>query len=545
MVYFAKWKIILIVAVCALGVLFTLPNFVSRETAESLPDWLPHKQINLGLDLQGGSHLLLEVETQAVVSEQLEAIVDSVRDILRRERIFYTGLGVSGSSVRFKLKDPTQIERVRDLVDELVSQSGISAGGGLGSLLGGATGGPPISVETDPDGTVRLTLSEDAIAERRQRAVEQSIEIIRRRIDETGTREPTIQQQGEDRILVQLPGVKDPERMKKLLGKTAKLTFHLVDENVTAAEARRGRVPPGSMVLPLEDTTSRAGPREIVVRKRVQVSGERLVDAQPTFQDNQPVVSFRFDTLGGRRFGETTKNNVGRRLAIVLDGKVISAPVIREPILGGSGIISGSFTVQEAQDLALLLRAGALPAPLVILEERTVGPGLGADSIAAGETASVIGLVLVVVFMAAVYGLFGLFADLALVFNMALILGGLSLLQATLTLPGIAGIVLTIGMAVDANVLIFERIREELREGRSPVNAIDAGYRRALTTIIDANVTTLIAAVLLFGLGSGPVKGFAVTLSIGLVTSMFTAIMVTRLFVVMWLRRRRPQTLPI
>jgi preprotein translocase subunit SecD len=375
------------------------------------------------------------------------------------------------------------------------------------------------------------------VIERRQSVVEQSIEIIRRRIDETGTREPTIQRQGEDRILVQLPGVKDPERIKKLLGKTAKLTFHLVDPTTPLADAFQGRVPPGSVLLPAAEGE---GISHYVVRKRVRVSGERLIDAQPTFDQGRPVVSFRFDTLGGKKFGDTTRDNVGKQLAIILDGAVISAPSIREPILGGSGIITGRFTVKEVQDLALLLRAGALPAPLTILEERTVGPSLGADSIA-----SLLGLVLVVAAMALVYTVFGIMADIALFINLVLIAGVLSLFQATLTLPGIAGIVLTIGMAVDANVLIFERIREEVRAGRTPISAIEAGYRRALTTIIDSNVTTLIAALLLLIFGSGPVKGFGVTLSIGIATSMFTAIMVTRYMVVTWLRQRRPSALPI
>jgi len=311
------------------------------------------------------------------------------------------------------------------------------------------------------------------------------------------------------------------------------------------AQALRGRVPPGSMLLPSEEIGADGKPIQYLVRKRVRVSGDRLVDAEPSFQDNRPVVSFRFDSVGGRKFGDTTKENVGKLLAIVLDKKVISAPRIQQPILGGSGIITGNFTVQETSDLALLLRAGALPAPLVILEERSVGPGLGRDSIEAGKIASIIGMALVIVYMVVSYGLFGVLADLALFFNIVLIIALLSVLQATLTLPGIAGIVLTIGMAVDANVLIFERIREEVRNGRTPISAIDAGYRRALTTIIDANVTTLIAAVLLYAFGTGPIKGFAVTLSIGLITSMFTAVMVTRLFVVLWLRRARPQVLPI
>ena len=371
-------------------------------------------------------------------------------------------------------------------------------------------------------------------------AVEQTLEILRIRLNELGLREPTIQRHGLDRIIVQLPGVDDPDTIKDLLTQTAKLTFHLLDQRNADPTAA---APPGARwhkgTDPLGQVT------DYLVEKRVRVSGERLVDAQQTFQDGQPVVSFRFDSVGARQFGRTTGEHVGRPLAIVLDNEVISAPRINEPILGGSGIISGSFSLTEAQNLALLLRAGALPAPLVYLEERTVGPGLGQDSIDAGKAASIIGMVAVLVFMVVVYGLFGLMANVALVFNMALIFGALSLLQATLTLPGIAGIVLTIGMAVDANVLIFERIREEARVGRGVIGAIDAGYDRALKTIIDANLTTLIAAALLFWFGSGPVKGFAVTLAIGIMTSMFTAIWVTRLMVVLWVRRRRPQMLPI
>ncbi|MBV8934281.1 MAG: protein translocase subunit SecD, partial [Alphaproteobacteria bacterium] len=377
-------------------------------------------------------------------------------------------------------------------------------------------------------------------------AVDQSIEIIRRRIDETGTKEPTIQREGSDRILVQLPGVDNPEHVKALLGRTAKLTFQLVDTTVSLEDARRGRLPPGSEVLPAEEgRAGRSGPAAYVVRKRVMVGGDTLVDAQPTFQNNEPVVSFRFDSAGAKRFGDATRENVGKPFAIVLDNKVISAPVIREPILGGSGIISGSFTVQSASDLALLLRAGALPAPITILEERTVGPDLGADSIHAGAVASIVGVILVVVFMFLFYGLFGVFADIALIFNLCLMLGSLSLLGATLTLPGIAGIALTMGMAVDANVLIYERIREEVRAGRTMLSALDAGFKRAFGTILDSHITTLVAGALMFWLGSGPVKGFAVTLSIGVLTSLFSAILVTRLLIVTWLRQWKPRVIPI
>ncbi len=512
---------IVILAVLVVGLAFAAPNLLKREVAEGLPSWGPHQQVNLGLDLQGGSYLLLEVELEAVVREQLENLVDSIRTGLRRARIGYTNLGVDGHSAMFQVRDPGTVERARQIVRDLGSE---------------------LRIEVSEDGAFRISHSEQALAERRANVIEQSIEIVRRRIDETGTREPSIQRQGDQRILVQLPGVRDPERIKRLLGKTAKLTFRFVDESAVPGQ---GRIPPGTEILPSGEVDRLGNPVRYVVKKRVMVSGENLTDAAATFQDGQPVVSFPFDTVGAKRFGDATQENVGRLFAIVLDNKVISAPVIREPILGGRGVISGRFTVQETQDLALLLRAGALPAPLTILEERTVGPGLGADSIAAGKIASVLGLVFVIVFMGVSYGLFGLAANMALIANLILILAALSGLQATLTLPGIAGIVLTIGMAVDANVLIFERIREETRGGRGPVTAIDAGYRRALTTIIDSNLTTLIAALLLLLFGTGPVRGFAVTLSIGLVSSMFTAIMLTRLLVTAWLRRRRPPALAI
>lgn len=526
MVNFPTWKKVLVLLICALGVIFAIPNFVSEKTIEGLPDWLPAKQVNLGLDLRGGSHLLLEVEVQAVIDEYLETLVDSTRVELRGERIRYRGLGKTANSVGVTIPEADKRDRALELL-RAMDHSTVA--------------------ELDDD-RITISLTDLQIRDRITAAVQQSIEIIRRRIDETGVREPTIQRQGDDRVIVQLPGVDDPERVKRLIGKTAKLTFQMVDVQNSVEEAMGGRVPPGSVLYPMvEGAAGPGGLNFILVKKRVAVSGENLVDAQPSFdgRDNQPVVSFRFDTLGARKFGKVTTENVHRPFAIVLDGRVISAPVIQEPILGGSGQISGNFSVQETNDLSLLLRAGALPAPLTILEERTVGPGLGADSIAAGEIACIVGLIAVIIFMAIAYARFGMYADIALAMNIFMILAVLSLLQATLTLPGIAGIVLTIGMAVDANVLIFERIREEVRAGRTPISAIDAGYSRALTTIIDANVTTLIAAILLYAFGSGPVRGFAVTLAIGIVTSMFTAIMLTRLFVVTWLRNKRPSELPL
>ena len=374
-------------------------------------------------------------------------------------------------------------------------------------------------------------------------AVDQSIEVVRRRIDQLGTTEPNIQRQGEDRILVQVPGLQDSKRLKDLLQQTAKLTFHLVCTDMSAEQALQTRPPADCEVRYSADEP----PEAYLIEKRSLVGGEDLVDAQPSFdqRSNEPIVTFRFNTSGALRFATVTEQNVGKPFAIVLDKEVVSAPVIREPIRGGSGQISGNFTVEQANDLSILLRAGALPADLTIVEERTVGPGLGADSIEAGKLAAVIGSIAVVVFMVLGYGLLGVFADVALAANIALIIGILSFLQATLTLPGIAGIVLTVGMAVDANVLIYERIREEAQAGRSAIAAIDAGFARALGTILDANITTLIAAVILFQLGSGPVRGFAITLAIGILTTVFSAFVLTRLIVATWVRTRRPHAVPI
>ncbi len=519
------WQIGVVAAICAGSIIFALPNLFGRASLESYPSWLPSSQVNLGLDLQGGSHLLLEVQVADILRERITTLVDDTRVELRRAGIKYTGLKAAQDRVVFQLINPEQIDAAEDAVADL---------------------DPEAEIDNDAAGAFQIVLTEEAVEGRQTAAVSQSIEIIRRRIDETGVREPTIQRQGDDRILVQLPGVDDPERVKRLLGKTAKLTFHLLDENVTADDRRSGRTPRGALRLPSDEVDANGEEIFYVIRKRVMVSGDSLVDATTTRdQTGQWAVSFRFDSSGARKFGDVTTENVGKPFAIVLDGQVISAPVIREPIVGGTGQITGNFTVEEANDLSLLLRAGALPAPMKILEERTVGPDLGADSIEAGKIACIIGLVAVILFMALYYGFFGLVADLALILNLIIMLGVLSLLQATLTLPGIAGIVLTIGMAVDANVLIFERIREEARAGRAPFSAMEAGYRRAFTTIIDSNLTTLIAAIILFIIGTGPVRGFAVTLGIGIATSMFTAMLVSRIILVTWLRRRRPALLPI
>jgi len=508
----SKFKVTLILLTCLLGLYLASPNLFPNTK------FLPKKTVNLGLDLRGGSHLLFEVETKGLVRERLESLLDSVRLELRKAKIDRIGPTIKDNKIEVKIVNFKDIDEARRILSRI--EEGIQ-----------------LSVKDDTD--ITLAFTDVAVQKIKEDAISRSIETIRSRIDETGTREPSIQKQGTDRILVQLPGVDDPTRVKSLIGKTAKLTFHMVYPGNDVAAAKK-KLPIGTKILPGYNE-----PREYVIKKRVRLSGDNLINAAATMQNGQPVVSFKFDRAGAKKFGAITKENVGKPFAIVLDGKVISAPNINEPILGGSGIISGSFSVQEATDLALLLRSGALPAPMKVLEERTVGPSLGADSVRAGKIASMIGLVAVMVFMTSVYRRFGVYASIALLINVVLIFALLSLLQATLTLPGIAGIVLTIGMAVDANVLIFERIKEEYRNGRTIIASIDAGYRRALSTIIDSNLTTLIAALFLYAVGTGAIKGFAVTLSIGIITSMFSAIMVTRLMVVHWLRFRKPTQLGI
>ena len=533
MLYFTRWKAAAIVLTALFICLFAVPNFLPEKMVQSWPKWA-QRHVVLGLDLQGGSHILLEVDTKTVRKDMLETLRDDMRRVLREARIGYTGLVVRGNSAEVRIREGASADQAQTKLATL-SQP-------LGGLLN-ATGGRNIDVASEPGGLIRLTLTDPAIIERVRQSVEQSIQIIERRVNELGTVEPLIQRQGTDRILVQVPGLQDPTRLKQLLGKTAKLDFRMVDTGASADQAVQGRTPPEDDLL-----YSASQPKTpYLVEKRILVSGGDLTDAQPGFDQrtSEPIVSFRFNTSGARKFAQVTQENVGKPFAIILDNEVISAPVIREPILGGSGQISGSFTVQSANDLAILLRAGALPAPLTIIEERTVGPGLGADSIAKGKICSYVGAVMVIVFMLATYGLFGLFANIAVAINVAMIFGVLSMLNATLTLPGIAGIVLTVGIAVDSNVLIYERIREEVRGGRTPINAIDAGFTQALRTILDSNITTFIAAAVLFYIGTGPVRGFAVTLGIGIITTVFTAFTVTRLIVATWVRWWRPQRVPI
>lgn len=538
MLDFPRWKIALITGLCLLGVLFALPNVLPAHVRGALPSWMPANTINLGLDLQGGSHFLLEVDSASVLKEQVESFGDTIRAAMRDartpegRRIGYAEFSGKDQSISFTLRNPEQRDLVRKVLNAVISPVGASALG---------PGAPNFAFTISDAGRVTATLSPEAISARKKQVVGQSIEVIRRRVDELGTREPSIQGQGEDRIVVQLPGLQDPEEAKAIFTQTARLTFHLVDASVTPEDIARGRVPPGTELRPYEDSPE----EKVAIRRRAMITGDQLTSAGASFSENRWVVNIDFDSAGGRTFAKVTRENVGRPFAIVLDEKVISAPNINEPILGGSAQISGSFTAETASQLALLLRAGALPADLTVLEERTVGPDMGAESVAAGKIAGVIGLVAVVVFMVLVYGRFGFVADIALLANIVLLMAAMSGLQATLTLPGIAGIVLTVGMAVDANVLVFERIREEIRVGRKPVQAVDAGYRNAMSTIFDANITTLLAALLMFQFGSGPVKGFAVTLAIGILTSVFSAIMVTRMILTIWLRRSRPQTLKI
>ena len=532
MLYFTRFSTLAIILGTLLVCLCAVPNFFPEATVKGWPAWAQRRLV-LGLDLQGGSYLLLEVDSNYVKKEKLDQVRDDVRRVLREAKIGYTGLAARPDSVEVRVKD-TDAQNALTKLREL-SQP-------LGGLLG-SSGQRSLEVTDAGGGLIRLAVPQAAITDRIRQTIEQSIQIVERRVNELGTVEPLIQRQGNDRILVQVPGLGDPSRLIELVGKTAKMDFRMVDSTVSPEQAAAGQLPPESELLP----STEAGRPPVVVKKQVLVSGGELTDAQPGFdqRSGEPIVSFRFNTSGSRKFAQATSENVGQPFAIVLDNKVISAPVIREPITGGSGQISGSFTVQAANDLAILLRAGALPAPLTVIEQRTVGPGLGQDSIEKGELAAYVGSILVILFMLLTYRLFGVFANIAVAINVAMIFGVLSLLNATLTLPGIAGVVLTVGIAVDSNVLIYERIREEIRGGRNAISAIDAGFKRALSTILDSNITTFIAAAVLFFIGTGPVRGFAVTLGIGIITTVFTAFTLTRLIVASWVRWKRPQSVPI
>lgn len=524
MLHFARWKVIAISLSCLLGVLFALPNLFSKETVQSWPDWLPKRQISLGLDLRGGAHLMLAMDVNDVRKDWLDTIREDARRRLRDARIGFTGLGVQGGAVHVRIAQPEQVDNaLRDLA-------------GLAQPIGNAmlgSVGNDISVERGAEpGLIVLQPTDAGMQQRVANAISASIETVRRRIDTLGTAEATVVRQGWDRILVQFPGLQDTSQLKALIGETARLSFHDVHPSISGQEAQSSRPPPGYRIYPSAEQDGFL----YLLRETPVVRGDQLVDAQPGFDQrtNEPIITFRFNQSGARTFGRFTQDNVGRPFAIVLDDKVLSAPVIREPILGGTGQISGSFTVESANNLAIQLRSGSLPAKLTVVEERTVGPSLGADSIQAGTLAFVVGGIASLAMVSIAYGTFGIFAALGLIINAILLIAIMSVLGAALTLPGIAGLVLTIGMAIDSNVLIYERIREELRNGKSPIAAIDAGFSRAIITIADSQLTTLAAAIVMFWLGSGPIRGFAVTLSIGIFTSVFTAVTVTRMLVAFW-----------
>ena len=520
MMFFSRLKTTLILAVCVVGALLCVPNF-----APAPADWVPWRSVRLGLDLRGGSYLLLEVDMSAVVKERLDNLVDAARTALRGKVPLAQAAAAQPAENRvvLRVRDPGQQDEAIRLLREVAASSGAAE----------------FDVAGQPDGTVALSLSPQRLRERADSAVLQSIEIVRRRVDETGVVEPQIARQGENRIVVQLPGIEDPNRIKELLGRTARMTFRLLDEGANL----QGPPPPGVDFLPEEGRPDQRLP----VRRRIEVDGASLTDARPgqDSQNCQWFVNFTFDSVGARRFAVITTANVGRRFAIVLDDRVISAPVIQTPIVGGRGQISGSFNARSAQELSVLLRAGALPAPLTVVEERSVGPELGADAIRAGAISLAVGLLLVMAYMGVFYGLFGWFANIALLVNLVLQMAVLSLLEATLTLPGMAGILLTLGVAVDANILINERIREEVRAGRTQLNAMEAGFTRAYTTIVDSNATAFLAHVMLFAFGSGPVRGFAVTITVGIFTTLFTATLLVRMLMVRWYVSTRPALLPV
>ncbi len=521
MLDFPRWKVAVVWLVCAFFALAALPNIVPASVAQKLPFKDP---VPLGLDLRGGSYLLLEVDHKAYLREHMQAVRDGLRAELRKNKVGYKDLRAGADLVSLRVRPET-----------------VGAGVELKKLYGNVD--PDLEVN-EANGVTTFRYSDQGLRTLQARLLEQSIQIVDRRVNEAGTKEPIIQRQGSDRIIVQVPGLQDPAELKRLLGKTAKMSFHLVNE----AAAQNGTVPVGTLLLP-EDGNDELVPAnqraQYPVYSEVALSGELLTGANASYQNNVPVVEFQFNRLGAQKFGDITQKNVGRRFAVVLDNKVITAPVIRTAIIGGRGIIEGNFTVESANELAVLLRAGALPAPLTVLEERSVGPSLGQDSIDAGTAAAVLGTCLVLLFMFLAYGFFGIIANLGLLVHLVLIMGTMSLLQATMTLPGIAGIVLTLGMAVDANVLIYERMRDELRFGKSAIGAIESGFRLAYGTIFDSNITTLIAAALLFYFGSGPVKGFAVTLAIGLLSTLFASVMFTRMLIVAWVKKTKPKTIPI
>jgi len=526
MLRFERWKVVLCVLAILFGAVFSLPNALP-----ALPSFLPQQKLNLGLDLQGGSYLLLEVDVASLKAEKLTNLIEDTRTTLQSKQIVFSGLALSGDGVSVRITDPAQVQPAYTALQSL-------------ALPVAGTVVRDVALNIGQDQTIHLTIPDQAMIKASADAVTQDIEIVRRRIDSLGTREPQITQQGTNRIVVEAPGESDPERLKAVIGQTAKLTFQMVDQSVSPQDAANGQVPPDDEVLPNTET----GQPQVVKRRDV-VSGEMLTGAQQsTDQNGRPSINFRFNGIGAKRFGDATMENVGKPFAIVIDKKIISAPTIQGPILGGSGEITGSFTTESANNLALMLRSGALPAKLNTIEQRTVGAELGADSVRAGELAGVIAIGLIAAFMILAYGFtFGGISVLCLIINMSIVIAAMTVFGGTLTLPGIAGMILTIAMAVDANVLIFERIRDEERAGRRPAIAIDTGFNRATESILDANITTFISAFILFMLagGGGPVKGFAVTLMIGVCASVFSALFITRMLVTWWFSVSRAKQLPI
>ena len=551
-----RWQTIVIIAITVVSGLFALPNLLPGKVLDVLPHWYSQSRIGLGLDLRGGAHFLLEADLRSVLTERLTNLSDSVRAELRKQQVTFKDVNVEpGRALIISLRDEAQRAKAIDAIRAL----------------------DPTLVVSGSGDTIRLAYSDQELFRRKKEVIDQSNEILRRRVDDTGTLEPTITRQGDERILLQVPGIKDTTDLKRKINQTAKLTFHLVNEDVAAAGANiPATLPPTTFLVPtregmqdlrrtnpkawedIQTANPRMSPEQICRRyqpqclpvlKRVVVGGEDLDDSKATFEQQQggrPIISFTFNSAGGRAFCAATRANIGKRLAIQLDGEIISAPVVQSAICGGSGIITGTFTTQQTQEQALLLRSGALPATLTIIQESTVGADLGADAIRAGTVAAIVGTLLVALVMFVAYGpVFGGFANLAMLVNLLLVFAGMSILGASLTLPGMAGLVLTVGMAVDSNVLIYERVREEKALGRSAFSSIATGYERAMSAIIDANLTTLIAAVLLFGFGSGPIRGFATTLSLGLLTSMFSSTIFTRMLLSVWVRWRRPTELVI
>ncbi|MDP3800835.1 protein translocase subunit SecD [Brevundimonas sp.] len=528
MVHLSRWKVVLLALSLVLGLLFSYGNALSPAQREALPAWLPKPTLNLGLDLQGGSYLLLQVDVDAMREKRVANLSEDARQTLSEARIAVSGIARDGNGVLVTLSNPAQMDPAVTALRNLLGAGGVGLASDRTVARQGAVG-------------IRYAFTDAAITAMGPTAVDQSIEVVRRRIDSLGTREPSITRQGAERIVVQAPGESDPTQLERVIGQTAQLTFQMVDVENSIQEALAGAVPPDAEVLLGQDGTP------YLVKRRIIVSGENLVDANVTTdQSNRPAIGFRFDGQGARRFGDTTAANIGKPFAIILDGKVISAPTINSAITGGSGIIEGSFTIASASELVNLLNGGSLPAPLTVEERRSVTASLGADAVRAGQLATLIAFAGVLVFMVLSYGfLFGGISVVALLMNGILIIAAMSMTGATLTLPGIAGLILTLAMAVDANVLIYERMRDEANAGRSPIAAMDAGFNRAMVTIVDANLTTILAALIMFWFGAGPVRGFAWTLSIGVVTSVFTAVLVTQVLLAFWLRLRRPKKLPI